>query len=230
MTNDVLAPIEELLRMPAPCPEPQALACDGTDLWVGCVDTSRIFGLRGNTGEIFEEASAPGEPIGMTVTGDALRVVTSEGTDDHRFIRRYVFGHGFKTEGIACPDDTGSFLGYDGDALFLSQRHQKRILELDATGAVRRTIAVPREITGMVVIGGRFFLMTVESKDSLHSKIMRVDARKGEPEIVELADVPFKGRSLAWDGTKFWTNSRSEKMIVAFSAVGTWDRATPESR
>ncbi|GAC1544883.1 MAG: hypothetical protein NVS2B17_26600 [Candidatus Velthaea sp.] len=220
MTNETLAPIEELLRIPAPCPAPQALACDGTDLWVGSVETNRIYGVRGNTGAIFEESPAPGEPIGMVVTGDALRVVTSEGDDDNRFIRRYVFGHGFKSEALPCPDDTGSFLAYDGDNLFLSQRHQKRILELDGAGTVKRTIAVPREITGMVIVGGRFFLMTVESKTSEESRIFRIDARKDEPEIIEIANVPFNGRSLAWDGSKFWTNCRTENTIVAFNSIG----------
>ncbi|GAC1413206.1 MAG: hypothetical protein NVSMB64_23450 [Candidatus Velthaea sp.] len=218
--NETIASIDELLRIPAPCPAPQALACDGTDLWVGSVETNRIYGLRGNTGAVFEEAVAPGEPIGMVVTGDALRVVTSEGDDDNRFIRRYVIGHGFKSERLSCPDDTGSFLAYDGDNLFLSQRHQKCILEIGPAGEVKRRIDVPREITGMVIVGGRFFLMTVESKDSEESRVLRVDARKDQPEIVELANVPYKGRSLAWDGTKFWTNCRSENEIVAFSPIG----------
>jgi len=220
MTNETLAPIDELLRIPAPCPAPQALACDGTNLWVGSVETCRIYGMRGNTGTVFEETVAPGEPLGMVVTGDALRVVTSEGDDDHRNIRKYVFAHGFKTESVPCPDDTGSFLAYDGDNLFLSQRHNKRILEIDAAGETKREIPVPREITGMVIVGGRFFLMTDESRESTESVIMRVDARKDHTEIVDVATVPFKGRSLAYDGTKFWTNCRDENSIVAFSPIG----------
>ncbi|MFN2460720.1 MAG: hypothetical protein ABR591_08545 [Candidatus Velthaea sp.] len=219
MTNDTLASIEELLRIPSPCPEPQALACDGTDIWVGSADTSRLYGIRGNTGAVFEEAVAPGVPIGMVVTGDALRLVLSQ-KDDARFIRRYVFGHGFKTEGLACPDDTGSFLAWDGDNLFLSQRFNKRIVQIDMSGDVMRAIPVPREITGMVIVNGRFFLMTTESRTSDDYRLLRMDARKDEPEVVELASVPFWGRSLAWDGTKFWTNCRKENTIVAFSAIG----------
>jgi len=194
---------------------------DGNDLGVGTGETKRLEGVRAKTGDVFEEGTAPGDPIGMTVMGDSLRVVCSEGADDSRFIRRYVFGHGFKSsDAIACPDDTGSFLAYDGDNLFLSQRFQKRILEIDTAGRVKRTIPLSREITGMVIVNGCFFLITTESRTSDDYRLLRVDARKDEPQVTELAGIPFWGRSLAWDGTKFWTNCRKENTIVAFSPIG----------
>ena len=196
------------------------MACDGTDIWVASSETNRLYGLRGNTGAVFEEAEAPGMPIGMVVTGDALHMVTSE-TDNSRFIRRYIFGHGFKSEATPCPDDTGSFLAYDGDNLFLSQRFNLRILELDGQKTVQRTIAAPRQICGMVIVNGRFFLMTTAGPDEPDDyRVMRLDARKSEPEVTEIARVPFLARSLAWDGTKFWTNARDENALVAFSAIG----------
>jgi hypothetical protein len=219
MTNETLADIEELQRIPSPGPAPQALACDGTDIWVASAETHRLYGLRGNTGAVFEEDTAPGSPIGMVVTGDALRMVTSE--HDSRFIRRYIFGHGFKKESLACPDDTGSFLAYDGDNLFLSQRYNQRILQIDMWGEVQRSIAVPRQICGMVIVNARFFLMTTADRDEpADFRVLRLDARKPEPEVVELARVPFMARSLAWDGTKFWTSARAENALVAFAAVG----------
>lgn len=222
MINESLVPIDELQRMPAPCPSPQALACDGTDLWVGCSETARLFGLRAHTGAVFEDTAAPGYPIGMVVTGDAIRIITSENEDeDNRIIRRYVIGHGFKSEAIPCPDDTGSFLAFDGDALFLSQRHAKKLLQLDAAGHVTRTIDVPRGITGMVIVDGRFYLMTAADRgEPTDSRVMRLDARGARLEIDELASVGFNGRSLAWDGTKFWTTDRETHEIIAFAALG----------
>lgn len=220
MTNETLATIDELVRIPSPGPAPQALACDGTDIWVASAETNRLYGLRGNTGAVFEEAEAPGTPIGMVVTGDALRMVTSE-HHDSRYIRRYVVGHGFKKESLACPDDTGSFLAYDGDNLFLSQRFKQRILQLDMWGEVQRTIEAPRQICGMVIVNARFFLMTTADRDEPDDyRLIRLDARKPEPEITELARVPFMARSLAWDGTKFWTSARRANEIVAFGAIG----------
>jgi hypothetical protein len=223
MTNDTLTAIEEIERIPSPAPEPVGIACDGADIWVASPESCRLYGLRGNTGSVFEEAVVPGTPVGMVVTGDALRVVVGD-DDNSRTIRRYVMGHGFKTETLACPDDTGSFLAYDGDNLFLSQRFLKRILELDGLGHVGRTIAVPREIVGMVVVHGRLYLMTTaESGEPVDHRVLRVDARKPDVEIVEIAHVPFIARGLAWDGNKFWTNSRDENMLVAFEAIGTED-------
>src|SRR5215469_16834486 len=129
---DQLTTIEEVLRLPSPAPAPQALACDGDHLWLGSWETQRIYGIDRTHFTVFEEMNAPGKPVGMVSTGDELRVVVSEG-DDNRFIRRYVPGHGFKSnDKLACPEDTGSFLAFDGECLWLSQRHNHRVLELDA--------------------------------------------------------------------------------------------------
>ncbi len=218
--NQTLSMIEELVRIPAPCPSPMGLACDGPDLWIASFETNRIYGLNAQQGRVFEEAAAPGRPYGLTVTGDALRVVVGDAVDggkDDRFIRRYIMGKDFKTEAIPCPDHTGSFLGYDGDRLYLSQRDNKVILELDDTGRVLRTIPVPRQITGMVIVAGKFYLVTTESRTVDDYRLLCLDARKEQPEVVELASIPFGARSLGFDGTKFWTNCRAENTIVAFA-------------
>ena len=214
--NQTLSVIEELVRIPAPCPSPMGLACDGPDLWIASFDTNRIYGLTAQQGRVFEEAVAPGRPYGLTVTGDALRVVVGDDGDD-RWIRRYIMGKDFKSEKIACPDHTGSFLAYDGDRLYLSQRDNQCILELDEAGTVLRTIPVPRQITGMVIVGGRFYLVTTESREVDDYRLLRLDARREAPEVEELAAIPFAARSLGFDGTKFWTNCRSENTIVAFA-------------
>ncbi|HTJ24574.1 MAG TPA: hypothetical protein VMA36_00280 [Candidatus Limnocylindria bacterium] len=214
--NQTLATIDELVRIPAPCPSPIGLACDGTDLWIGSFDTNRIYGLKAQHGTVFEEAPAPGRPFGITVTGDALRVVVAD-DDGNRYLRRYIMGKGFKSEAIACPDGTGSFLAYDGDRLYLSQRDNKVILELDVAGTVLRTISVPRQITGMVIVAGRFYLVTTESREVDDYRLLCLDARKEQPQVHELASIPFAARSLGFDGTKFWTNSIDENSIVAFA-------------
>lgn len=220
MTNETLTSIDELGRIPSPGPAPQALACDGADIWVASAETHRLYGLRGNTGAVFEEAEAPGTPIGMVVTGEALRMVTSE-HNDSRYIRRYIVGHGFKTDALACPDDTGSFLAYDGDNLFLSQRYNQRILQIDMWGEVQRTIAAPRQICGMVIVNACFYLMTCADRGEPNDvRLMRLDARKPEPECIELARLDFMARSLTWDGSKFWTSDRAHNEIVAFAAIG----------
>ena len=214
--HQTLDAIDELQRIPAPCPAPMGLACDGTDLWIASYETHRLYGMRRETGRVFEEAAVPGTPYGMTVTGDALRVVVGDDNDD-RWMRKYIMGKDFKSEKIRCPELTGSFLAYDGDRLYLSQRDNQVILELDETGTVLRTIPVPRQITGMVVVAGRFYLVTTESRESDDYRLLCLDARKENPEVHELASIPFAARSLGFDGTKFWTNCRAENTIVAFA-------------
>lgn len=212
--NQTLATIEELLRIPSPCPGPMGLACDGPDLWIGSPENNRIYGMTALQGRVFEETVAPGEPYGLTVTGDALRVVVADENDD-RTIRRYIMGKDFKSERIRCPDDTGSFLAYDGDRLYLSQRGNRVILELDEAGTVLRSIPVPRQITGMVVVAGCFYLVTTDPQGE--HRLLCLDARKEQPQVKELASIPFAARGLGFDGTKFWTNARDENSIVAFA-------------
>ncbi len=217
--NQTLAPIEELLRIPSPCPGAIGLACDGPNLWISSYETNRIYGLNAQQGTVFEEAIGPGELYGLTVTGDALRVVVAD-RDDNRTIRRYIMGKDFKSEAIRCPDDSGSFLAYDGDLLYLSQRHQKRIVELDEAGKVLRTIDVPREVTGMVVANGCFYLMTTESRTVNDFRLLCLDARQEHPKVTELASLPYRARGLGYDGTKFWTHASDQNTIVAFAKPG----------
>jgi hypothetical protein len=215
-----LPAVEESVRLSSPCPAPIGIAFDGANLWLGSVETNRIYAVDPRQGSVVEEWPAPGTPYGMTVVGDELRVVVGDDAEDDRSIARVVVGHGFKTETIPCPNDTGGWLAYDGDFLFLAQRFQKRILELDDAGTVRREIPVEREITGMTIVDGCFYLMTTVSKDVDDYRLVRLDARVERPIATELATIAFVARGLAYDGTRFWTNIRAENTVVAFARPG----------
>jgi hypothetical protein len=210
--------VTELLRLPSPAPKPQALAFDGERLWMGSVATSRLYSIDPHTWVARDEVVVPGKPWGMTAVGDEFRVVTGEGEDDHRFVRRFIPGHGFKNDGsFPCPDDTGSQLSYDGDWLYLSQWYNRKILALDERGAVVREIAVPHGICGQTVVGGRFYLVTTDDEESGVYWLTRVDARGATPLCEDLALIPFHARALAFDGERFWTNHREADQTVAFA-------------
>ncbi|HEY0798941.1 MAG TPA: hypothetical protein VGD50_07310 [Candidatus Baltobacteraceae bacterium] len=215
--NETLTPIDEQVRIPAPCPAPVGIAFDGTQLWVTSWEAKRLYAFDAKTGAVSEESAVPGTPVGVTVIGEELRVVVGDAQTDDRSIRRYIVGHGFKNGAIPCPEETGSHLAYDGEFLFLSQRHHQRILELDAEGVLRRTIALPRQITGMVIVDGYFYVATTESRESEDYRLLRVDARKDPHVMIELAEIPFQARGLAFDGSRFWTNDRFKNTIVAFA-------------
>ena len=211
--------IEELLRLPSPAPKPQSIACDGDTLWMGSRETRRLYALDAKTWTVREEASAPGTPWGMTVVGDELRVLLGETDDDNRVIRRFVPGHGFKnTDALACPDDTGSQLSYDGDRLYVSQWYEKRILSLDEFGAVGTTVRVPHGICGQVIVNGCFYCATTDDEDGGDYWLTRVDARNGKVVSEDIARIGFRARGLAYDGERFWTNHREADQIVAFKA------------
>jgi hypothetical protein len=218
MRSMALSEIQELRRLPSPAPKPQALAFDGTSLWMGSRETHRLYAIDPHQWTARDEAQAPGVPYGLTVTGDELRVLCGEGPDDNRRIRRFIPGHGFHDDGvIEAPDDTGSYLAYDGDALYMAQWYRKKILGLTDTGAIATTVDVSHGICGLVIVNARFYCVTTDDEETNEYWLTRVDARHGKTESTDIARIPFAARSLAFDGINFWTNHREQNEIVTFA-------------
>lgn len=213
--HQTLSSIEEYVRVPSPCP-PFGVACDGPHLWVGSTVTRRIYGIDARNGRVFAEAVAPGTPYGMAVTGGALRVIVGDENDD-RYLCRYVMGKDFKrSDRMALPGLSGSSLAYDGDALFVCQRHDRRIVEIDGRGKTLREIPTPTEAVAMTIVRGRIYLLAEDESDGRFS-LVRMDVRTSVPEIVELAAVPFKPKALAFDGRRFWVANADDNTLVAFA-------------
>ncbi|MBV9720047.1 MAG: hypothetical protein JOZ77_12060 [Candidatus Eremiobacteraeota bacterium] len=210
--------VTEALRLPSPAPRPQALAFDGDKLWMGSIATDRLYAINPRQWTVIEEEKVPGKPWGATVVGDELRVICGVGEQDDRVIKRFVPGHGFKSQGsIECPDATGSQLSYDGSWLYLSQWYNRRILALDETGNILREISVPRGICGQCFADGHFYLVTTDDEATDEYFLTRASAN-GETKTEDLARIPFAARALAFDGSRFWTNHRDANQIVAFEA------------
>lgn len=213
--------ITEVTRLPSPAPLPQSLGFDGTALWMGSLETHRMYAIDPQTWTARDEGEAPGVPYGLTIVGDELRVICGEPPDDNRFVRRFVPGHGWPESGrFGCPDDTGSYLGFDGDRLYVTQWYRKQIVSVDDAGEVGTTIGLPHEVCGCVIVEGRFFLVTTDDETSTDYWLTRVDARGAAPVITDVARIGFAARSLAFDGERFWTNHRERNEIVAFAAPG----------
>jgi len=212
-----LSELAEIVRIPSPAPAPQSLAHDGEHLWLGSWETSRIYGLYPAQGRVFEEQQAPGKPVGSVAVGDELRFICAQnGEDDNRFIRRFVPAHGFKTQAVPCPDDTGSFLAFDGEHLWLSQRFNKRVLELDPACRVVRTVDVGEEILGMAWVDERLYLSIWLGRERGGSRIAYIEARAAAPALTIVARPAFTAVSLARDGGRLWTNDFKGEQIVAF--------------
>jgi sugar lactone lactonase YvrE len=211
--------INEVLRVAAPAPRPQAIAFDGTLLWVGSIERDRLYALDPHHWTVREEIAVPGKPYGMTVLGDELRVILSQGDEDHRTIYRVTPGRGWHQSGaIPCPDDTGSHLSYDGDRLYVSQWYDKKIVAVDGAGRAGTTVVLPHEICGHTIVGGKFYCLTTDDETSGRYYLTRVDARGAAPQIDDIATLAFDARGLAYDGERFWTNHREAHQTVAFTA------------
>jgi len=211
--------LSEIVRIPSPAPKPQSLAHDGEFLWVGSWQTDRVYGIDPKQGRLVEEAAAPGKPVGSACTGEELRFVLSEnGEDDNRFIRRFVPGHGFKSrEAYPCPEDTGSFLAFDGSRLWLTQRFSKRALELDGKFAPIRRVDVGEEIIGAAWVGSRLYFSLWLGSERGGCRIAYAEPNGSRPGIRYVAKAPFVAISLAHDGDRFWTNDFKDGSIVAFA-------------
>jgi hypothetical protein len=213
------AQIIEKRRVPSPATTPQALAWDGKHriLWMGSRDLHRIYAIDPEKWTVLEEKEAPGIPWAAVTTNGSLRFTIGEGPDDDRYIRRFSPNVGFSgTNRIACPEFTGSYLGYDGEHLYLSQWYKHRILKLGANGNILRIIEVGAEISGHTFIDGLIYVLRGTEQNGESWTIARLDPQEEVPEIEDIAIVPFACRSLTFDGEHFWSNHRAADEMVSF--------------
>jgi hypothetical protein len=221
MSEKDLPAIVEQRRMASPFPTPQALAFHDGALWIGSRDLRRFYGMDVEKWTVFEEREAPGVPWGAVSAGDSLRLTVGEGADDDRYLRRYVVGEGFSpTDRLPCPDFTGSYLSYDGEFLYLSQWYKRRILRLDRSSNILRTFDVGAEICGHTFVDGMIYVLRGTEQGDEDWRIGRVDPRLEDPEVEDLAAIPFQCRSLGFDGNNFWSNHRSGDAVVCFALPG----------
>ena len=149
-------------------------------LWVSSREAHRLYAARSGDVDDRRRSRNSWSSIRLAVFGDELRVVIGFGEDDDdRYIYRFVPGQGFADDRIECPDLSGVHLAYDGDALFLSQAHNRRILALDGHGGIIREIPLGREPVGMTIVDGAFYLVTGENFKNLH--LTRVDTTGETP-------------------------------------------------
>ncbi|MBK1879194.1 YncE family protein [Pelagicoccus mobilis] len=207
--------ITELSRHKAPADLPQALAFDGSDLWIGSLDTKRIYQIDTSDWSVKSEVEVNGLPWGLVATGDSFRLIRGETEEDSRYVRSFSSGDAAVSDsGYMCPDDTGSQLSYDAKNLHVSQWYNQKVLALDSDGEVERAYDAPRGICGQTIVDSYIYLINTADEETNEYYIGRIDRCTGEYE--ELAEVPFQARALAFDGEAFLTNHRAAGETVRF--------------
>jgi hypothetical protein len=232
-----LPTIIERKRFPSPAVTPQALAWDGKQLWLSSRDLGFFYKIDIEHSKILEEADPPGVVWAAVATNGAIHCTVGKGLNDDRYIYRYN-GGGF-SKLFACPDLTGSYLSYDGESLYLSQWYEQRILKLDKAGHTVSAIEVGAEICGHVFANDAIYVLrgteNVPRPEYAGGKptaerfkagvkpgeeqwwIARINPRDKNPEVVDVARVPFAARSLTFDGENFWSNHRAANETICFS-------------
>src|SRR6266478_301187 len=191
-----LSTIIERGRFPSPAAAPQALAWNGDKLWMGSRDLRRIYVIDPREREVLEEKESPGIPWAAVATNGTLCFTIGEGPNDDRYIRRVGPDVGFsEPDKIACPEFTGSYLSYDGENIYLSQWYKHRILKLDASGNILRSIDAGAEISGHTFVDEMIYVLRGTEQNGESWTIAHLDLSKATPEIKDLATVPFASRS-----------------------------------
>ena len=209
----------KLHRRPGPATRPFSLLfVDGT-LWTGSWDTERLYAMDPNSWTVLAQYQAPGKPFGIANLGGEFRVVISDGGEaDDRYFYRFVPGQGFDLASkTPCPDMTGSYLALDGTSLYLGQMTERRILELDTDGTIKRTIALPTRCAGFAVGADRRFYMTSGDSELENLQFGTLNITAAEPQFTAIAPLPDGARSLAFDGSRWWTCLRDEGEIASFA-------------
>ncbi|MEY2545363.1 MAG: hypothetical protein QOG48_480 [Verrucomicrobiota bacterium] len=212
-----LRTIIERERWKSPTITPQALAWDGKQLWLSSRDLGTLCKIDNQTWKPVDEVDPPGVVwAGVSLGNAEMRFTIGKGLNDDRFIYRYSPNDGFRKM-FACPDLTGSYLGFDGKHLHMSQWYEKHILVFDEKGSVLRKIDIGEEICGFTFVDGDIYVIRgKENKDvpgkSEEWRIARVNSK-----VEDIATIPFASRSLAFDGENFWSNHRAANETIAFT-------------
>jgi DNA-binding beta-propeller fold protein YncE len=219
----------ELTRHASPVQGPQGLAWDGETMWVTSAANGRLYAVDPQTWSIRREFVPPSESLGITYTGSDFRLILAPSIDepdlerDHRYVYKFSPDAGF-AECFVCPDNSGSFLAYADGTLYLSQAWDMKLIELDEGGSAVREVQLERRPVGMTIEDGAFYLVTVDEEWG-DGRFERLGIGDDPSSIRTLRSLPFKPRSVAFDGEQFWTADRNNHAIVSFTL-----KASPRRR
>ena len=213
--------MSELKRYASPVRGPQGLAWDGATMWLTSAANGRLYAIDPQAWTVQREFAPPSESLGITYTGSDFRLILAPAIEEPDLERDYRYVYAFSpeagfTECFLCPDGSGSFLAYANGTLYLSQAWDKKLLELDERGAAVREVQLERRPVGMTIVDDAFYLATVDDEWG-DGRFDRLGINGDASSIQALRSFPFKPRSVAFDGERFWTADRNNDAIVSFT-------------
>ena len=213
--HESLPALDIVAQFPAPEPVPQSLTYDGKQLWIGSWETKQIVAVD-RTGRRRTHFAAPAKPVGATFANGHFFYMLSDEADDRTV--RSVDEHGtWADDAFLPPDESGSFLSWDGEWLWLSQRFLKRVHRLDPqTHRPLQTIEIGEQVIGHTWIGDWLYVSLWLGKDRGGAVLGRVSGADSGG-VQYLASSDFAMISLAYDGDALWANDTKGSRIVAMS-------------
>ncbi len=190
-------------------------------MWLTSAANGHLYAIDPQTWSIKREFVPPSQSLGITYTGSDFRLILAPAIDepdmelDHRYVYTFSPEAGF-TERFVCPDNSGSFLACENGTVYLSQAWEKKLIELDERGAAVRVVQLERRPVGMTIVDGAFYLVTVDEEWG-DGRFERLGIDDDASSIQALRSLPFKPRSVAFDGERFWTADRNNHAIVSFT-------------
>lgn len=209
------------VRYPSPVQGPQGLAWDGDSLWLTSAANGHLYALDPETRKVRHEFAPPHEALGLTYTGSDFRIILAPSIDepdlerDHRYVYSFTPDAGFMRS-FPCPDFSGSFLAYANGTLYVSQAWDKKLVEVGNDGSAVREVQLERRPVGVTIVDGAFYLATV-NEDWIEGRLQRLGIDAPESSVETLQSFPFKPRSVAYDGERFWVADRNNHALVSLS-------------
>jgi hypothetical protein len=193
-------------------------------MWVTSAANGRLYAIDPHSWSVQREFAPPCEALGITYTGSDFRLILAPAIDepdlerDHRYVYAFSPSAGF-VERFVCPQNSGSFLAYTNGTLYLSQAWDKKLIELDERGSAVREVQMERRPVGMTIVDDAFYLVTVDEEWN-DGRFDRLGIGDDGSSVQSLRPLPFKPRSVAFDGKRFWTADRNSHALVSFTIDG----------
>jgi len=211
-------------EVPKPTAATVGLAWDGTRLWSGDWEERTIAALDPQC-KVAATFAAPGRVYGLAFSDATLHAVIGHPESDDRSIHRFdTVTKSWEKRAFRCPDATGSHLAWDGGHLWLSQRYEKRLLQLHPDGTIKHTVDLPWEVTGFTWRGATAWLNVRPEKG--RSSLAMLAPGADQPDVVEHFDGSLA--SLADDGSGFWmAQLRGTDILKCAPSVSPMPPVTP---